>query len=41
MSNWEYTETELWRYGQGDISIFHVFGVTAHQHTVLTFTEAR
>ncbi len=41
MSNWEYTETELWRHGSQGISLFHVFGVTAHQNVVLVFAEAR
>lgn len=41
MAKWEYTETELWRYGEGDISIYHVFGCIAVKDTVLTFAEAR
>ncbi len=41
MSKWEYTETELWRCGQGEVAILHVFGVTAYKNTVLAFAEAR
>ena len=41
MTRWEYTETELWRYGEGDISIYHVFGTVAVGNTVLAFAEAR
>lgn len=41
MTNWEYTETELWRYNQGDISIMHVFSTVAFESTVIAFCEAR
>ncbi len=41
MSAWEYTETELWRYGESDISIYHVFGCVAFSRNVLVFAEAR
>ena len=41
MSNWEYHETELWRYGENDISIYHVFSTIAVGMTVLVFAEAR
>lgn len=41
MSAWEYTETELWRHGQENISLFHVFGLVAIGQTVLVFSEAR
>ena len=41
MSAWEYTETELWRFGENDISIYHVFGALAVKDTVLVFAEAR
>ena len=41
MTNWEYTETELWRYNNDGISIMHVFGVVAFDNTVLAFCEAR
>ena len=41
MTKWEYTETELWRYGEGDISIYHVFSTVAVGNTVLAFAEAR
>ncbi len=41
MTNWEYTETELWRYNQGGISIMHVFSTIAFKNTVIAFCEAR
>ena len=41
MTKWEYTETELWRYGENDFSICHVFACTAVGETVLVFAEAR
>lgn len=41
MVRWEYTETELWRHGDGDIALFHVFGLISIQNTVLCFAEAR
>ncbi|MBR3837595.1 MAG: exo-alpha-sialidase [Clostridia bacterium] len=41
MSNWEYTETELWRHNEGDYSIFHVFSLCAIGDTVLVFSEGR
>ena len=41
MSKWEYSETELWRFGEGDISIYHVFSTAAIGKTVLVFAEAR
>ena len=41
MSAWEYTETELWRFGENDISIYHVFAALAVKNTVLVFAEAR
>lgn len=41
MTKWEYTETELWRYNQQDISIMHVFGVVSFKNSVIAFCEAR
>ncbi len=41
MTKWEYTETELWRYNQGDISIMHVFSVISFKNNVIAFCEAR
>lgn len=41
MSKWEYTETEIWRHGEGGISLFHVFGLVAVKNVVLIFSEAR
>lgn len=41
MSRWEYTESELWRFGEGEISIYHVFGSIAVGSTVLVFAEGR
>lgn len=41
MSNWEYTETEIWRCGEEDISIFHVFGLIAIGSEVIAFAEGR
>lgn len=41
MSSWEYTEHELWRFGEEDISIYHVFSTVAMKQTVLVFAEAR
>ena len=41
MSKWEYTETELWRYGENGISIYHVFGTISVKKTVFAFAEAR
>lgn len=41
MSKWEYTETELWRFGEHDIAIYHVFASLAVKNTVLVFAEAR
>lgn len=38
---WEYTETELWRCGENDVSIFHVFGLTSYKKYVFCFAEAR
>lgn len=41
MSAWEYTETELWRYGGENASIYHVFGCVAFSRNVIVFAEAR
>lgn len=41
MSRWEYTETELWRYGEEGVAMLHVFGTIAIKNVVLTFAEAR
>lgn len=41
MSKWEYTETELWRHGEGEVTLYHVFGLISFGHTVLAFAEAR
>ena len=41
MSSWEYTESELWRYNQNNVSIMHVFGAIAFSRNVLVFCEAR
>ena len=41
MSEWEYTETELWRHGGEKSSLMHVFGVVAMENVVLAFAEAR
>lgn len=41
MSDWQYTETELWRHGTEGVSLFHVFGLTVTKHAVLVFSEAR
>lgn len=41
MANWEYTETELWRFGKTDIAIYHVFSSIATDDAVLVFSEAR
>lgn len=41
MASWEYTETELWRHGDGGIAIYHVFGLVSFGSTVLAFAEAR
>lgn len=41
MAKWEYTETELWRYGEDEISMYHVFGVIAIKNIVLALAEAR
>lgn len=41
VASWEYTETELWRHGQENVSLFHVFGLMAVGQTVLAFSEAR
>lgn len=41
MSSWEYTERELWRFSDKEISIYHVFGLCAIGSTVLAFAEAR
>ena len=41
MSFWEYTETELWRHGEGGIALYHVFGLISFGRTVLAFAEAR
>ncbi len=41
MSKWEYCETELWRHGAENISLYHVFGVISTKNAVLAFAEAR
>ena len=41
MTPWEFSETELWRYGENDVEIFHVFGSCAHKNRVFVFAEAR
>lgn len=41
MAHWEYTETELWRFGEDDISIYHVFALVSAGQCVLAFAEAR
>ena len=41
MSSWEYTETELWRHGEGKTSLYHVFGLAAMDQIILAFSEAR
>ena len=41
MSLWEYTETELWRHGDGEIALWHVFGLVSFGRTVIAFAEAR
>ena len=41
MSNWEYNEQELWRFGEGEISLYHVFSTVAVGRCVLVFAEAR
>lgn len=41
MTNWEYTETELWRHGTGEISLYHVFSAASTKNAVLVFCEAR
>ena len=41
MSTWEYSERELWRFGEQGISIYHVFSTVAVGQTVLVFAEAR
>lgn len=41
MSKWEYTETELWRFGVGEVSILHVFGLIGEGKNVVAFAEAR
>lgn len=41
MAHWEYTETELWRHGQKDISLYHVFGLTNDGENIWVFAEAR
>ena len=41
MAKWEYTETELWRHGEDDIAMLHVFGLVSLGKTVLAFCEAR
>ena len=41
MALWEYTETELWRHGDNDVAIYHVFGLVSFGSTVLAFAEAR
>ncbi len=41
MALWEYTETELWRHGEGEIALYHVFGLCSFGQTVLAFAEAR
>lgn len=41
MSKWEYTEQELWRFGENGDAIFHVFSTMAVGQTVLVFAEAR
>ena len=41
MTQWEYTEAELWRFGNEKYAIYHVFGTVAVGKTVLVFAEAR
>jgi len=41
MSLWEYGETELFRYGEGEISIYHLFSAVSAGGSVLVFAEAR
>ena len=41
MSKWEYTETEVWRHGGVEISLYHVFGLLAVKNVVMVFAEAR
>lgn len=41
MAKWAYTETELWRHGEGEIALLHVFGLIAAKSAVLAFAEAR
>lgn len=41
MSAWEFTETELWRYNEDNVSIMHVFGCVAFGRNVVAFCEAR
>lgn len=41
MALWEYSETELWRHGEGGVAIYHVFGLCSFENTVLAFAEAR
>ncbi|MBR2615592.1 MAG: exo-alpha-sialidase [Clostridia bacterium] len=41
MSKWVYTEAELWRYGERDYSIFHVFSAVVADSAVLVFSEGR
>lgn len=41
MSKWEYSERELWRFGEKNIAIYHVFSTVAMGQTVMVFAEAR
>ena len=41
MSKWEYTESEIWRFGMGEASILHVFGLISEGDRVAAFAEAR
>ena len=41
MLHWEYSESELWRFGNDNVSIYHVFSSIAVGNTVLVFAEAR
>lgn len=41
MSKYEYSERELWRHGEGEVSLFHLFSAVAVDKTVLVFAEAR
>ena len=41
MSSWEYTETEVFRHGTREYSLFHVFGLIAVKNNVIVWAEAR